>query len=128
MKYYALIAVLLISACLKDETISGLTSSSEIWHLTSLNGTEISTEVTLSFPEKGRIAGQAPCNSYSAAQTAPLPWFEAGPIVATRRACRNLALESRYFAALSKATQIERAGDTLLISADGTNLEFHLKS
>ena len=122
----AISCALFLFACQKDETISGLTSPTETWHLTSLNGTVISEPVTLTFPEKGRIAGQAPCNSYFATQTAPLPWFEVGPIGATKRACPSLALEGRYFQALAAANLIERQGDVLLLSGEGVTLEFRL--
>lgn len=120
MKHVFLIAALALSACQKDETISGQTSSTDIWQLMQMNGTPIKHNITLTFPEKGKIAGSAPCNRYFAAQTAPLPWFEVGPIGATKRACPDLKLESDYFKILSKMTLIERTGDTLLLSNDAT--------
>ena len=128
MKFLALLLALSLSACLKDETISGQTDASEVWHLTTLNGTPITEPITLTFPEQGQIAGQAPCNRYTATQTAPLPWFETGPIAATKRACPALALESTYLNTLTTMTLIERSGDTLLLTNDtGETLEFRLK-
>ncbi len=121
----SLIITLFLSACFKDETISGQTSASDTWVLQSLNGMSVPTHITLTFPEKGSIAGQAPCNAYGAAQTAPLPWFEIGPIRATKRACEALALEQEYLAALAKMTLIERKGTTLLLSNNNDQyLEF----
>lgn len=117
-----------LSFCQKDETITGLTTDAEIWHLTQMNGTEITAPITLNFPEKGKIAGAGPCNRYFAEQTAPLPWFEAKPIGATRMACPDLKLEGEYFKALASMTLIERKGDTLLLNnEDGDRLEYRLK-
>ena len=118
-------ALLGLLACSPDETISGQADPAEVFALTSLNGAPVPANITISFPKKGQIAGMAPCNSYSAAQTAPLPWFEPGPIRATRRACPMLTLETRYFDTLSAMEVIERKGGTLLLSApDGRSLEF----
>ena len=119
MKTLAFITALALTACQKDETISGQTSATDTWHLTQLNGDPISTRITLTFPEEGRIAGQAPCNTYFASQTAPLPWFEVKAIAATKRACPDLKLETIYFQTLEKMTLIERTGDALLLSTDG---------
>lgn len=112
-------------ACNTDETISGQTSAQDIWTLTHLNGEAVKVAITLTFPEKGQIAGRAPCNRYFATQNAPLPWFEVGPIGATKMACPDLATENKYFQTLSKMTLIERTGNTLLLSNDGSEtLEF----
>ena len=125
MKYLDLFAALTLIACQKDETISGQTLPSDTWVLAQMKGETITTPITLTFPEKGKIAGQAPCNRYFAAQNAPLPWFEVGAIGATKRACPKLKLETTYFQTLTKMTLIERTGDTLLLSSDGTEtLEF----
>lgn len=71
---------------------------------------------TITFPKQGQIAGTAPCHSYSATQTAPYPWVEAGPILATKRACPDLDAETNFFAALSQASISEVSGDTFLLS------------
>jgi heat shock protein HslJ len=115
MKKQLLISTLILSAC-ASETIFNQTDSSEVWVLQSLNTKTVPAKITLTFPEKGQISGQAPCNHYSARQKAPLPWFEAGPIRATRRACDKLALEQSYFEALSSMTLIERKAGFLLLT------------
>lgn len=128
MKNIALIALFTLAACQKDETISGQTDATETWQLTQMNGDSIAPEITLTFPEKGRIAGRAPCNTYFASQTAPLPWFEVSGIASTKRACPDLKLESAYFSTLSAMTLIERKGETLLLSNDADqSLEFKLR-
>ena len=120
-----LLLSLFLSACFKDETISGQAEASDTWILRSLNGKTVPSRITLTFPEKGVIAGQAACNTYRAVQTAPLPWFEIGPIRATKRACDGLALEQEYLEVLAKMTLIELKQTTLLLSSDtGQYLEF----
>ena len=128
MKYIALIAALVLTACQKDETISGQSTPTDTWQLSQMNGKPITAEISLTFPEKGRIAGRAPCNTYFASQTAPLPWFEVSAIASTKRACPELKLEGDYFQALESMTLIERTGTTLLLSNDADqSLEYNLK-
>ncbi len=124
MKKTLLIASLLLSAC-ADETISGQVDTTDIWKLQSMNAEPVTENITLTFPQKGEIAGQAPCNRYSASQKAPLPWFEIGPVRATRMACAALALEQRYFEMLADMTLIERKAESLLLTNDaGQSLLF----
>lgn len=108
-------AALLLSAC-KDETISGYADAGATWSLVELDSAAFPASTTLSFPEKGRIAGQAPCNSYSGTQSAPYPWFETGPILSTKRACPDLNAETAFFAALSEMSIAEVSGSTLILS------------
>jgi len=126
MKILILTLALSLSACLKDETISGQISSADVWVLQSLNNTPVSSRITLSFPQKGRIAGQAPCNQYAGKQSAPLPWFEVAAIASSKMACNNLALESLYFKTLAKMTLIEQRETSLLLTNDsGGSLQFN---
>ena len=113
-----LLASLLLSACYGDETVRAYGAADKVWILTELRKTPFTATATLTFPEAGRIAGKAPCNSFNASQDAPYPWFNAGPIVATRMACPELAAESAYLTALSEATLSEVLGDTLILSND----------
>lgn len=108
----------------KDETISGYVSPKGVWVLQTMNGDTIDPRITISFPEEGRVSGSAPCNSYSGVQSAPLPWFKVAGIASTRRACPELALEQRYFEALTTASIAEVLGDTLLLSGQEIELVF----
>lgn len=120
MKHVLLVAAAtatLLSAC-KDETISGYADPEAVWELTELNGTSFEARATMSFPEQGKITGQAPCNRYFGAQKAPYPWFETGPIAATKMACPDLEAETQFFAALEKMNQSEALGSTLILSND----------
>jgi heat shock protein HslJ len=79
----------------------------------------------LRFTEDGKIAGNAPCNSYSGTLSAPYPWFEVTELTATRAACAGLEAEGYYFAALIAMTQSEVAGDVLILrNEDGHEMVF----
>lgn len=121
MRYFLIILILSLSACKADETISGQTSD-QTWLLQTMNKAKIDTTVTISFPEKGKVTGRAPCNRYFASQTAPLPWFEVGPIGATKMACPKLALETEYFRTLEQVNLAEVVKDTLILSKDQQTL------
>ncbi|SFR31890.1 META domain-containing protein [Litoreibacter janthinus] len=117
MKHLALIALVLLAAC-KDETISGYAADGAIYSLRTINGVAFEARATLSFPEEGKIAGQAPCNRYSGAQVAPYPWFDVERVISTRMACPDLKAESAFFRSLESMTLSETAGTTLILSND----------
>ena len=117
MKYTLIPALLALVAC-ADETSSGYSTPGAEYHLREINGTEFVATATITFPEKGQISGQAPCNSWSADQPAPYPWFTPGPIAATEIACNNLDQEIRFFETLSTMNLIEFSGPILLLSGD----------
>ncbi len=104
------------TSCGGGKTISGYADRSAVFRLAEVDGVTFSASATISFPEEGRIAGQAPCNTYSASQSAPYPWFAPGPIAATRRACADLDAETVFFEALAEMTLVEALGDTLLLT------------
>ncbi|WP_095587368.1 META domain-containing protein [Actibacterium ureilyticum] len=113
----ALLALLALPAC-RDESLSGFVAPDQAFALREIDGTRFTARATLTFPEPGRIAGTAPCNSYSGTLTAPYPWFETGAIMATERACPDLAQETAFFAALSQMTLAEVSGKLLILSND----------
>ncbi|MBJ3763603.1 META domain-containing protein [Maribius pontilimi] len=113
------IAGLALSACRGDETISAFAPPETVFALRSLDGTPAAARATIRFPRPGEVTGTGPCNAFSAAQTAPYPWFALGPIRATRRACPELGVEAAYFTALKQATIAEVSGDTLILSDPG---------
>ncbi|WP_121060443.1 META domain-containing protein [Chachezhania antarctica] len=117
-RFLAVITVLGLGACAGDETATAYGAAEKVWVLQELHGSKASDIATLTFPAPGHIAGTAPCNSYNAGMKAPYPWFDAGPIAATRRACPALQAETGFFAALDAATQIEVSGDTLILTDD----------
>ncbi|MHA6265257.1 META domain-containing protein [uncultured Aliiroseovarius sp.] len=122
------IAALTVTAC-KDETISGFADRKDNWVLQELDREPFDAVATISFPEPGRIFGQAPCNRYSSEQKAPYPWFEIGPVAATRMACDALPLEQAFFDALGQMRQIEVLDDTLIMSNDaGRQMVFRVQN
>jgi heat shock protein HslJ len=112
----ALLSVLTIAACQGDETVAAYGGAGQNWHLLEIDGTPFNARAIVTFPEPGKIAGQAPCNTYSGAMTAPYPWFETGPLTATRIACDDLAAESRFFKVLSEMTLSEVSGGAMILS------------
>lgn len=114
----ASIAALSLSACQTDETVTAYGGANKLWVLQALDGQPFATPANLRFPDTGQIAGQGPCNAFSASQTAPYPWFGTGPLAATKRACPDLSAESAYFTALQEMTQVEILEDTMILSND----------
>jgi heat shock protein HslJ len=79
----------------------------------------------IAFPEPGVVSGKGPCNTFGAEQTAPYPWFELGPIRATRRACADLNSENRFFKLLGKMILVEASGPVVILSNEaGESLVF----
>lgn len=113
--------LLTLAGCLRDESVTGYAAG--IWELE----TDEAVRITLDLTARGRISGHGPCNSYSAPQTAPYPWFEPGPLASTRAICPDLAAEQRFLAALSGMTLAEVSGPVLILSNDMSDtLEFRL--
>ena len=97
---------LLLGYC-ADETLTGYGAQGQEFVLASINETPFPARATIRFPEEGQIAGDAPCNSFSATQGVAYPWFKAGPIAATKRACPELEAETLFFQTLSEMTLSE---------------------
>lgn len=112
----ASLSYLLLLACTGDETVAAYGGADRNWRVVEIDNVPFNANATLRFVEKGQINGSAPCNSYFAAMTAPYPWFDAGPIGATRRMCADAEAETIFFEALSDMTLSEVLGDTLILS------------
>lgn len=108
--------VVLTSACQADETVTAYLEGSRAFRLVTLDGTPFEAQATIDLSVAGRLRGDAPRNSYSAAQMAVYPWFETGAIITTRMACPDLDAETAFLAALSAMTLSEVAGATLILS------------
>ncbi len=117
--------VLGLMGCETDETVAAFAGDATVFALQSLDGAPFPASATLDVGTPGQITGDAPCNSYSADQSAPYPWFAVGPIAATRRACSDLAAETTFFDALAAMTLVEVVGETLILSnTDGGEMVF----
>ena len=101
-----------------SETAAGASPPGAIWLLQSINQKPVEARTTLRFLANGSIAGDAPCNSYSASQKVPLPWFEAGPITVTKRTCEHQAEENRYIQSLDEMIFAEITGNTMLLTGE----------
>lgn len=120
----SLTIVLALSAC-ADESVSGYADRDANYQLVEIDGMPFNASASIAFPEPGRAQGTAPCNQWSATQTAPYPWISLGPITATRRGCPDLDSEQLFFAALAEMTLAEIQGDTLILStSDGREMIF----
>ena len=111
--------------CDRDETVAAYGAADRAWALHEVDGQPYEASALLQFPEEGRIAGNAPCNSYQGVLSAPYPWFEIKDLTATRAACAGLEAEGFYFAALMAMTQSEVSGDVLILrNEDGQEMVF----
>lgn len=118
MKRALLCLTLLLCACRGDETVAAYGAAGDVWQLTEVDGAPVAYTAVIRFGADGTVTGRAPCNSYSARQTAPYPWFELGPIRVTRRACPALRSEAAYLSALRAMTLAETSSDVLILSND----------
>ncbi len=125
MRFVAILPFLMFGC--SDETISGYADPTAVYELVELNGEPVTSDATVAFLSEGRAEGNGPCNAWSASQTAPYPWIESGPIAATRRACPELALESRLFEALTNVSLAEVSGPVLVLSGDQVEMVFRAK-
>lgn len=107
-----------LSQCDKDETIAAYGAADQVWALVELDGSAFTAQATLTFPEPGKIAGKAPCNSYHGKMDAPYPWFDAEQVATTRMACPDLKAETAFLAALSEMSLSEVSGDTMILTND----------
>ena len=112
----ALVAVVALSGCFKDETVAGYGGAGKIWRVTEIDGAQFTASATLAFSSAGRISGNAPCNSYSAEMKTPYPWFNVEAIQTTKQVCPDTGAENLFLAALSDMTLSEVLGDTLILS------------
>ncbi|MFK7753524.1 MAG: META domain-containing protein [Sedimentitalea sp.] len=113
-----LLAVMMASACVGDETVAGYGGAGKIWVLDELDGAAFSAHATMTFPKRNQIAGAAPCNSYGGEMSTPYPWFDAPALASTRRACPELAAEQKFLTALGEMTQSEVLGNVLILRND----------
>lgn len=114
-----------LAGCLKDETISGFVDPKATYQLTEINGAAFTARAEISFPAKGSVLGKAPCNSFSAEQTAPYPWFEIGSMTVTRAACAQMEAEAEFFKAFGSMSLIEASGNVVILrNDDGDEMVF----
>jgi len=106
--------IIALAACRGDETLTGYGAADRDWHLDT-------ARLTLRFGTGGKVSGHGPCNSFTATQTAPYPWFDLGGFEATEHSCPGRATETALFARLATMTLAEVADNTLILSDDDGN-------
>ena len=111
----SLITALALFGCDRDETAAAYGAADAVWVLQEIDGASFPARASLEFGKDGAVSGEAPCNIFSTNNSVPYPWFKAGPIAATKRACPDLKAEAQYLDALSRMTQIEVLGDVLIL-------------
>ncbi|MEM7318971.1 MAG: META domain-containing protein [Pseudomonadota bacterium] len=104
--------------CDRDESVAAYGAGDRVWELTEIDQNRFPASAMLAFPKPGEIAGQAPCNSYTASLDAPYPWFEMKNFASSQSACDALLEEGTYFAALMAMTEVEVSGDVLILRND----------
>ena len=116
MRFLILSLLSFIPACQADETLRAYGAADKVWVLSEINDAPFTANATLTFPDAETIAGSAPCNRYTAGMTVPYPWFEVGPIAATKRGCPELSQEALFFQTLTEMSLSEVLGDILILS------------
>jgi len=121
--------LLLLGCEQPNETVASYGAGGITWQLAELNGATFAATATLTLDEDGTVNGTAPCNSFTARQTVPYPWFKLEQIASTRMACPELAQETQFFEALRAMTLSEVSGTLLLLSNDtGAQMVFKPQS
>lgn len=116
MRKFVPLMLLLLSACGGgDETVTAYGGAGQLWVLESIDNKPFSARATLSFPEEGSIQGEGPCNTFTATQKAPYPWFELADLSSTYANCRQLSQERTYFDALQAMELVEVMDDVMLL-------------
>ncbi|MFL4469934.1 META domain-containing protein [Tateyamaria armeniaca] len=118
MRLLGLALLGLIPACQSDETVAAYGASGVTWTLVSQNGAPFAARATLVFGEDGQVSGQAPCNRFTFTNTLPYPWFETGPIAATKVACPDLEAEDAFFQTVGAMTRVVLGDDGMVMAND----------
>jgi heat shock protein HslJ len=121
MRRLLILALTLLPSMSPAQTITGVD-----WQLLAIDGQVTDAPATLRIGSDGTLAGAAPCNRWSAMNTATLPALTLGPIRATRMACDRLDDEQAFLAALSAMTAMALDGqrNLVLTGPDGRSMEF----
>lgn len=93
------------------------------WRVEQMAGREVPAgiEITLTFPESGRVAGKAACNRFFGSYTQTQQQLSFSQMGSTRMACVGPAaeLETVYLAALQKAVRFEMQGLRMTLHLSG---------
>ncbi len=129
MRHLFLFGLLLAGCTPYSETVGGAAPVGTVWVLDQFNDQSFAGRATIRFESSGKLVGNAPCNSFSARQTAPLPWFEVEDLSVTKRSCPQIAAETAFLDALQAMDFSEIGGERMLLSnAAGQTLLFRTET
>lgn len=118
----AVLAAAVLAACVPEP---GGPGEDVHWRLAALDGQAFGALATMDLSRPGTATGEGPCNRWFAERHGPPPRFILGAIGATERACDQLALEGRFFAALAAVERIDGSGPGVLrLTGGGRELVF----
>lgn len=126
-----LAAFLVGTSALASQALTPLISPfSGQWQLVAMNDVDVVAQFMLDTTESSRFSGNGPCNLWSAQTGDALPSLSFGPILSTRMACPDLAVEGAILTALAAMTQVHISADDRLemAGADGQTLRFVRKA
>ena len=94
------------------------------WRLDKIGGTAAipGVEVTLKFPEEGKVGGRASCNRFFGTVEISGESIRCGPLASTKMACIDAATsaqEKKYLEALQAAERIAFDGPALVLYSRG---------
>ena len=116
LRITALLLLTLFGCTPYSETVGGAAPVGTVWELQSINDQPFTALATLQFRSPDAVSGSGPCNTYSARQTAPLPWFALEEFVTTKRTCPDQAAEAQYFQTLQSMDFSEVSTGKMLLS------------
>lgn len=114
----ALLALLVLNGCRRDESVAAYAGYGRVWQLTTVDTSPAPGEATIAFKRRGRVSGSTGCATYSARQSASYPWFELGGLEVEARVCPQSAAlsDSAFFDALKAASFAEVSGSVLILT------------
>ena len=113
-----ILAALALTGCRDDETLTAYGAGDMVWHLAEIDGAPFEDRAIITFDASGAVNGEGPCNTFTATQTAPYPWFRVEDLAVTRRACPALSAEAVFLTALQKMTLVEAVSDIMILRND----------
>lgn len=109
-------AIITLLGCNPQTLPDASALTEQTWSLAELDGNRFLARATMSFPDQGRIAGQAPCNRYLGQIEISYPSFSISPLITTKMACPDMASEAVFLEALQTMTSAQLSETTLTLS------------
>ncbi len=115
---------LALTACVKVAKVSKAQSLNSEAPLTTLAGSEWQPEITsgseqfIAFKTGGEVMGHGGCNRFFGSYTLSGDALVFGPLASTRMACRDMAAENEFMAALNSARTIEATHLRLILKGE----------